>query len=195
MSGNDSKSPPAPPSLSQRPDQPVLFEGEDAAAEDLRGNPIRGPTKRGPRGKLISASVRKPRGRPFQQGNPGRPRGSKNRITAIVEQITEEHTREIIEQVLEQARGGDVSCQKMILDRVWPLRKGQPINIELSPINSSRDLLSAIGSVWTAIGRGLLTPDEVTALSLAIDRSAPLIELQDIEKRLAALEAAREKTR
>jgi hypothetical protein len=86
-----------------------------------------------------------------------------------------------------------VSCQKMILDRVWPLRKGQPINIELSPINSSRDLLSAMVSVWTAIGRGLLTPDEVTALSLAIDRSAPLIELQDIEKRLAALEAAREK--
>jgi hypothetical protein len=137
--------------------------------------------------------VLKVRGRPFKPGNPGRPPGSKNRTTQMLEQLAEGQAERLVQKVVELALAGDASCQKMILDRVWPLRKGQPINIELSPINSSRDLLSAIGAVWTAIGKGLLTPDEVTALSLAIDRSAPLIELQDIEKRLAVLEAAREK--
>jgi hypothetical protein len=73
--------------------------------------------------------------------------------------------------VLEQALAGNGSSQRMILDRLWPPRKGQLVNVVMPPINTSQDLLAAIASIWTAIGEGRLTPDEASALSIVVDRS------------------------
>jgi hypothetical protein len=56
--------------------------------------------------------------------------------------------------VLEQALAGDVSSQRMILDRLWPPRKGQLVNVVMPPINTSQDLFPAIASIWTAICEG-----------------------------------------
>jgi Family of unknown function (DUF5681) len=141
----------------------------------------------------MTVPMRKPRGRPFQPGNPGRPPGSKNKITQMVEQLAEAHAEQIFKKVVELALAGDVSCLRMMLDRLYPPRKGQPVNVVMPPINTSQDVLRAIASIWTAIREGHLTPDEASALSVVIDRSIPAIELHDITKRIAALEEARDK--
>ena len=132
--------------------------------------------------------VRKVRGRPFQAGNPGRPPGSKNKITRLAEHLAEGRAEHVVKKVLELAQAGDVACLRMLLDRLWPPRKGQPINIVMPPINSRQDLFAAIGSVWTAIREGHLTAEEASALSVVIDRSIRAIELHAIENRIAALE-------
>ena len=137
--------------------------------------------------------VRKPRGRPFKPGNPGRPPGSKNKITQMVEQLAEGQAEQLVQKVLELAQAGDVSCLRMMLDRLWPPRKGQPVNVVMPPINTSQDVFPAIASIWTAIREGRLTPDEASALSIVIDRSIQAIELHDITKRIAALEEAQDK--
>lgn len=137
--------------------------------------------------------VRKPRGRPFEPGNPGRPPGSKNKITQMVEQLAEGQAEQLVQKVLDLAQAGDVSCLRMMLDRLWPPRKGQPVNVVMPPINTSQDVLPAIASIWTAIREGRLTPDEASALSIVIDRSIQAIELHDIAKRIAALEQAQDK--
>lgn len=137
--------------------------------------------------------VRKPRGRPFEPGNPGRPPGSKNKITQMVEQLAEGQAEQLVQKVLDLAQAGDVSCLRMMLDRLWPPRKGQPVNVVMPPINTSQDVFPAIASIWTAIREGPLTPDEASALSIVIDRSIQAIELHDITKRIAALEEAQDK--
>ena len=86
-----------------------------------------------------------------------------------------------------------MSCQRMLMDRLWPPRKGQPVDVVMPPINTSQDVLRAIASIWTAIREGRLTPDEAVALSVVIDRSIPAIELHGITKRITALEEARDK--
>jgi hypothetical protein len=141
----------------------------------------------------MTTPVRKPRGRPFQRGNPGRPPGSKNKITQMVEQLAEGQAEQLIQKVLELAQAGDVACLRMILDRLWPLRKGQPVNVVMPPINTPQDVVSAIASIWTGIRDGRLTPDEASALSIVVDRSVQAIELHDITRRIAALEEARHK--
>jgi hypothetical protein len=147
----------------------------------------------GPRGEeLMTTLVRKPRGRPFKPGNPGRPPGSKNRTTQLVEQLAEGQAEQIIRKVFERAQDGDVSCLRMLVDRLWPQRKGQPVNVVMPPINTTEDVLSAIKSIWTALGEGRLTPEEASALSVVVDRSVHAIELHDITKRIAALEEARD---
>ena len=138
-------------------------------------------------------SARKPRGRPFKPGNPGRPAGSKNKTTQMLEQLAEGQAEQLFQKVVDLALAGDVSCLRMMLDRLWPLRKGQPVNVVMPPINTSQDVLHAIASIWTAIREGNLTPDEASALSIVIDRSIPAIELHDITKRIAALEEVRDK--
>jgi hypothetical protein len=141
----------------------------------------------------MTRSVRKARGRPFKPGNSGRPPGSKNKITQMVEQLAEGQAEQLIQKVLELAQAGDVACLRMILDRLWPLRKGQPVNVVMPPINTPQDVVSAIASIWTGIRDGRLTPEEASALSIVVDRSVQAIELHDITRRIAALEEARDK--
>jgi hypothetical protein len=141
----------------------------------------------------MTVPMRKARGRPFQPGNPGRPRGSKNKTTQFVEQLAEGQAEQIIQKALQLALAGDVSCLRMVLDRIWPPRKAQPINVTMPPINSSQDALDAITAIFKALGEGRLTPDEITALSSVVGRSIQVIELKDIERRIAALEEARDK--
>jgi hypothetical protein len=141
----------------------------------------------------MTGPVRKPRGRPFKPGNPGRPLGSKNRVTQTLEQLAEGQAEQLFEKVRELAQAGDVACLRMMLDRIWPARRAQPINVTMPPINSSQDALAAIAAICTALREGGLTPDEITALSSVVGRSIQVIELQDLERRVAALEEARDK--
>ena len=133
---------------------------------------------------------RKVRGRPFQPGNPGRPPGSKNKVTVALEQLAERQAEQVLQKVIEGALAGDGSCQKLMLDRVWPPRKAQPINVTIPPIKSSDGALAAIAAICRELGEGRLTPDEITALSSVIGRSIQVIEIQDLERRIAALEEA-----
>jgi len=135
----------------------------------------------------------KGRGRPFSRGNPGRPRGSRNRTTQILDQLAEESAEQVLRKVLELGLAGDVSCLKMILDRVQPARKGQPINMVMPPIKNPEDALGAVAAICEQLGEGVLTPDEVTALSSVVGRSIQVIELQNLERRVAALEKSRAK--
>ena len=131
------------------------------------------------------------RGRSFKPGNPGRPRGSKNKTTLLIEQMMDGQAEQLVQTLLKKAQSGDVACLRMVLDRLCPPRKGQPIDVVMPPLNSSQDVLSAIGSIWTALGEGRLTPDEARDLSVVVDQSIRAIELYDMIKRVTALEEAR----
>jgi hypothetical protein len=139
---------------------------------------------------LMTTLVRKVRGRPFQPGNPGRPPGSRNKTTQLVEQLAEGQAEHLVQKVLKLANAGDVACLRMVLDRIWPPRKGRPVDVAMPPINTSQDVFAAIVSIWTAIREGRITPDEASALSIVIERSIRAVELHDISKRIAALEEA-----
>ena len=137
----------------------------------------------------INEELKKPRGRPFTPGNPGRPPGSKNKTTRMLEQLIEGQGEQFVEKLKELALAGDVTCLRIIIDRLIPARKGQPISVNMPPLNSPKDVLSATSSVLTAIRDGELTPEEVTALCMLIDRSIRAIEVNDLSKRLDELES------
>ena len=111
----------------------------------------------------------------------------------MLEQLAEESAEQVLRKVLELGLAGDVSCLKMILDRVQPARKGQPINMVMPPIKNPEDALGALAAICKALGEAVLTPDEITALSSVVGRSIQVIELQILEQRIAALEKSRAK--
>ena len=103
-------------------------------------------------------TIRKPLGRPFEPGNSGRPAGSKKRTTQLLEQLAEGEAEQIIQKVLEKAKAGDDACLRMLMDRLWPPRKGQPVKLNTPPLKTSADVLNAILTLWSAIADGHLTP-------------------------------------
>jgi hypothetical protein len=60
------------------------------------------------RGALAQKS--KVRGRPFKLGNPGRPPGSKNKTTRVVEQLVDNQAEKLTRKLVELALAGDVRC-------------------------------------------------------------------------------------
>ena len=135
----------------------------------------------------------RPRGRPFEPGNPGRPSGARNKATQAIEQLAEGQAETLGEKLIELALGGNVACLRMLLDRVCPIRKSRPINVAMPQIKRPRDLFAAIEAIWTAIGDGQLTADEAAALCVLVDRSIKAVELNDNAARVAALKEAQDK--
>ena len=131
---------------------------------------------------------KKARGRPFPRGNPGRPPGSRNKTTRLLEQLAEGHAEQLMQKAVDMALNGDVACLRMLLDRVSPSRKDRPVDIDTPPIKTSEDLLMAINSIWWRLGDGRLTPAEAGATIEVLERSTRVIELQDVLKRIEALE-------
>ena len=136
---------------------------------------------------------RKPRGRPFQHGNSGRPAGSKNRTTQLLEQLAEGEAEQIMQKVLEKAKAGDDACLRMLMDRLWPPRKGQPVRLNTPPLKTPADVLAAIVTLWNAIADGQLTPDEAGALTIVAERSIAVIREQEALKRIEILEQDQER--
>jgi hypothetical protein len=102
--------------------------------------------------------------------------------------LAEGEAEEVIRQAVEKAKAGNEACLRMLLDRLWPPRKGQPVQLDMAPLKTAKDLMNAMTSLWSAIAEGRLTPDEGSALSLVAERSMQVLNQHELIKRIEALE-------
>jgi hypothetical protein len=123
-----------------------------------------------------------------QSGNPaGRPKGIPNRLTKYREQVAA-HLPEIIDKLVAMAKGGDLQAAKILVDAVIPKPKAvaSPVAFELD----ENSLASAGRSILRATATGDLSPDQAGTMIQALVGQAKLVELDDFEQRLQALEAS-----
>src|SRR3974377_99902 len=83
---------------------------------------------------------KKIRGRPFQPGNPGRPPGSKNQTTRLVEQLVSDEGEKLIRKVIDLALAGNVKCLEMCLDRLLPRRNGRPVDFSMPNVTGTNEI-------------------------------------------------------
>ena len=130
---------------------------------------------------------------PFQpgiSGNPnGRRPGQKNRKAALIESLFEGEVEAVGRKTLELALAGDTVALKIILDRVAPAPRGRKVRFRLPQLTSASDLVAALNSVLRAVSHGILTVDEGSSLSGAIESGVRVIEVAELGERIAALEA------
>lgn len=133
----------------------------------------------------------KPRGKPFAKGNPGGPGrrdGSRNAATLLLDKLAEGDGEEILRKTLKDAKGGDANARKLVLDRIWPVRKGRPVSLDLPAIVAAADVVAALGLVAEAVGAGNITPDEGAAVANVLEIKRKAIETAELEARITALE-------
>ena len=135
------------------------------------------------------------RGRPFQPGNPGRPKGAKHKTTILAEKLMADDVEGVVKAVIDAARTGDMAAARIILDRLVPVRKGRPVEIELPPVKTAADVLAAMAAVLDHVAEGEITPDEGATVAGILEVKRRTLETVDLERRLAALETAKEMKR
>jgi hypothetical protein len=145
-----------------------------------------------PKSKLPETrkNATKTRGKPFAKGNPGRPRGSRNKTTELAEKLLAEDVECVIEAVITTARNGDMTACKIILDRLVPIRRGRPIEIKLPSAIDAKGVAEAAAAIIAAVANGELTPEEGRILAEILEARRKAIETGEHERRLEALESA-----
>lgn len=126
---------------------------------------------------------------PFTKGKSGNPRGRPRgvgKVAALREQIAE-HVPEIVKQLIEKARGGDMVSARLLLDRALPPLRAEDGTVKLDlPAGSMSEQGEAI---IRAAALGQITPAQASAMTSALAALARVKETAEFEERLAALEA------
>ena len=129
------------------------------------------------------------RGRPFPPGNPGRPLGSKNKLTRILEELVENEGEEITRKLIEQAKEGEPRSLLYCANRLIPRRRGRPLEIQLPPIRNANDIGPAIATITNELSNGNLTLEEASDLTGLLERFGRAIIADDLSIRVEQLEA------
>jgi len=120
-----------------------------------------------------------------QSGNPaGRPRGTAK--VAKLRSLIEADMPEVIAKVVELAKEGDMSAAKLLVDRVIPTIR--PVEQPRITPPAGDSLVERGEAVLNAMQAGQLAPGEAQAAIGALMAQGKLVELSEIEKRLAMLE-------
>lgn len=128
------------------------------------------------------------RGRPFERGNPGRPPGSKNKITRFLEELVENEGEEITRVLIEQAKEGKPRPLMYCANQLIPQRRGRPLGIQLPPIRSAHDIGPAIAVITNELNNGNLTLEEASDLTGLLERFGRAIIADDLAIRVEQLE-------
>lgn len=138
-------------------------------------------------------AARKQRGRPFRKGRSGNPAGrkagSRNRASLAVEELLEGQAEKLTRKCFEKALHGDMTAMKLCLERLCPPRRDRPVTIDLPPLVTAADVVSATARIIASVASGSITPDEGTALAGLVELHRRAIETGDHEQRLASVEA------
>jgi hypothetical protein len=126
-------------------------------------------------------------------GGPGRPQGSRNAGTVLLDALAEGEGEAVLKQVLDAAKGGDLRAAEMILARLWPIRKGRSVALHLPSIKTARDIVAALGVVADAVAAGEVSAEEGGAVAGILEVHRRAIETVELAARVNALETERKR--
>ncbi|MDB5616106.1 hypothetical protein [Tardiphaga sp.] len=132
----------------------------------------------------------------FTTGNSGRPRNARHRVTVAIETMMENQWERITMKVIDQALRGDTAAQRLVMERVSPVRRGVAVVISDFPkIESVADVPTALAAILAAAAAGEITADEVAPLVTILSAYSASMDSAMFAERLEALEKEIESTR
>ncbi|WP_417584629.1 DUF5681 domain-containing protein [Nitrincola sp.] len=135
------------------------------------------------------ADIRDKSGR-WVKGSTPNPSGRPKTASAELKRQLAQHGTQVVQTVVDAALAGDLTACKLVLDRISPALKpvASPINIEL-PDNAG--LAGTARAFVDAAATGKIPPDVAGQLVTAVASLARITEIDELERRLTALEAAK----
>lgn len=135
----------------------------------------------------------KQRGRPWPKGTSGNPagkeRGTRHRVTLAAQALLDGEAESLTRRAIELAKEGDTVALRLCLERIVPVLRDRPVRLDLPAIKEAADVTVAIGKIIAAVAAGELTPDQAQTMCGLLDIHRKAIETEELERRLAAVEA------
>lgn len=123
------------------------------------------------------------RGRPFRPGQSGnaagRPKGARNRATALLEMISDADLKAIQAKIVDRAKAGDLTAAKLIFDRLVPLPKSRPVSIALPSIgqwDGAATVLRAYHEILGSVANGEISPEEAIELVSLVEAQRTVVK-------------------
>lgn len=142
------------------------------------------PSKNG----IIDGKLPNGRFAPGHKLGKGRPVGSRNKVSLLVDETLAARSDELIQKVIEMALDGDSTAMKLCLERICPPRKDRAVAIDLPKIKKIDDTLSAMSTIASAAAEGELTPSEALHLSGVVEVYRKSVETTELNCRLKDIE-------
>ena len=125
----------------------------------------------------------------FAVGNPGKPKGSRNKATQATQKLIEDQSEAITQKAVEMALEGDTTALRLCIERIAPARKDVPIEFDLPTMNSAHDAARAASAILAEVAEGSITPLEGTTVMGLVEQYRRTLETTEFERRIEALEA------
>lgn len=120
----------------------------------------------------------------FQKGQSGNPKG--RTPGSGLRQLLVPHAPALIAKAVELALGGNETALRICIDRILPTLKSEMLPVTLEGIDGT--LAEQGAGIVRAMAKGEITPDETATLLQALASQARIIEVDELQKRLTALE-------
>ena len=128
------------------------------------------------------------RWRPGESGNPkGRPPGSG--LAGSLRRAIAAQAADVIAALIAKAKEGDVQAARALLDRLVPPLRAQSAPVAIPGFDTATGLAERAQAALRAAGRGEVPPDVAAGLVAAVGALAKIIETEQLERRIRALEA------
>ena len=116
----------------------------------------------------------------------GRKKGSGQ--AAKYRAMLEPHAETLIQQVVDKAKDGDMAALKMCLDRLCAPLKPTDRLITVDGLKDCKSISDKGALILDNLAQGAITPIEASHIITVISNQAKIIELDELEERVASLE-------
>jgi hypothetical protein len=123
----------------------------------------------------------------FKPGQSGNPKGRKPGTSpaAKFRKVIAEEALEILDTLIQAAKGGDVAAAKVLLDRICPPLKPTSSAVTIS---AGKNLVEHGENIIQAVLAGQIAPDIGAALIRALSEQSDLIKAEELAQRVERLE-------
>lgn len=127
----------------------------------------------------------------FLPGQTGNPNGRPPAMPSELRQRLTDASPEIIEGVIEAAQGGDMQAARLVLERIAPVTRSTAAPVVIPALEAAESLSGKAKAIVDAVARGECPPDIGATMIQAVGACAKIIEIDEIDRRLTALEESK----
>jgi hypothetical protein len=124
----------------------------------------------------------------FTEGNPGRPKGARHKVTRAVEALLEGQSEQLTQVAINKALEGDTTALRLCLERIAPPRKDSPVQFDLPVMSNASEAAVAAQAVLKAVSEGEVTPLEGASVMGLVESYRRTLEVTELEERLVQVE-------
>ena len=125
----------------------------------------------------------------FKPGTSGNPAGRPKQASTELREALRKHGADVAQKVIEAALGGDMTAAKIVIDRLVPPLKPSAQAVQID-IDANAGLAEVARAFIGAAASGRVPADIAAQMISALGAAAKVVELDELERRIEALEAS-----